>query len=49
MKYWRFNAILRTLIKKRAIESGKTYFEPGLPQSSKDMIERRKSQRPTPK
>jgi len=42
MNYWRFKSILRTLDKKKHIESGKSYTEPGLPQSSKDMIERLK-------
>jgi len=46
MNYWRFKSILRTLEKKMCIESGKPYIERGLPQSSRDMIERRKKQRP---
>jgi len=46
MNYWRFKSIIATLQKKRKIESGKPYIEKGLPQSSKDMIERRKKQRP---
>lgn len=46
MNYWRFKSILATLKKKKAIENGQPYIEHGLPQSSKDMIERRKAQRP---
>jgi len=46
MNYWRFKSIIRTLEKKKRIESGKSYIEPGIPQSSKDMIARRKAQRP---
>lgn len=45
MNYWRFQGIIETLKKKKAIESGKPYIEKGLPQSSKDMIEKRKAQR----
>jgi len=45
MNYWRFKSIIQTLHKKRCIESGKPYYEE-LSQSSKDMIERRKAQRP---
>jgi hypothetical protein len=46
MNYWRFRSIMQTLKKKKLIESGKPYIEHGLPQSSKDMIARRKAQRP---
>ena len=46
MNYWRCKSIIKTLEKKKCIESGKPYFEKGLPQSSKDMIEKRKKQRP---
>lgn len=45
MNYWRFRSILKTLDKKLKIESGKPYIEEGLPQSTKDMIEKRKAQR----
>lgn len=45
MSYWRFIAILQTLHKKRCIESGKIYVEPGLSESAKDMIAKRKAQR----
>lgn len=44
MNYWRFKSILRTLEKKNCIESGRPYIERGLPQSSKDMIARKKAQ-----
>jgi len=46
MNYWRFKSILITLEKKTCLESGKPYIEHGLPQSSKDMIEKRIKQRP---
>jgi len=46
MNYWRFKSVLKTLEKKMCFESGKSYIEHGLPQSSKDMIEKRKKQRP---
>ncbi|MFW9853044.1 MAG: hypothetical protein ACFFDS_08880 [Candidatus Thorarchaeota archaeon] len=46
MSFWRFKAILKTLEKKLCIESGKPYIEQGLSRSAKDMIERRKKQRP---
>lgn len=50
MNYWRFKSILKTLHKKRCIENGQPYIEEGpLPQSSLDMIEKRKAQRPAPK
>lgn len=49
MNYWRFKSILKTLEKKLCIESGKPYVERGIPQSNKDMIEKRKKQRPKPK
>jgi len=45
MNYWRFRSILKTLNKVNCIKSGKPYIEQGLPQSSKDMIEKRKQQR----
>lgn len=45
MNYWRFISILKSLKKLNAIESGKPYTEEGVPQSSKDMIAKRKKQR----
>lgn len=46
MNYWRFRNVLKTLEKKICIENGKPYVEQGpLPQSTKDMIARRKAQR----
>jgi len=45
MNYWRFRSILNTKAKINAISSGQIRVESGLPQSSKDMIERRKAQR----
>ena len=46
MNYWRFIEITRVAQKIRAIESGHPYVEEGkLPESVKDMIERRKKQR----
>jgi len=45
MDYWRFINILRSLNKMNSIKSGKPYTEAGVPQSSKDLIERRKQQR----
>lgn len=45
MNYWRFKSILKTLNKVNSIKSGKPYVEQGIPQSSKDMIEKRKQQR----
>lgn len=48
MNYWRFRGVLFTLEKLNRVKSGKPYIEKGLPQSTKDMIERRKKQRPKP-
>jgi hypothetical protein len=45
MDYWRFRGILYTLNKIHTIKSGKTWVEKGVPQSSKDMIAKRKAQR----
>jgi len=45
MDYWRFTSILKSLNKINCIKSGKSYTEEGIPQSSKDMIEKRKAQR----
>jgi len=46
MNYWRFLSVLKTAHKINQIESGHPYIEEGeLPQSTKDMIERRKAQR----
>lgn len=45
MNYWRFKSILKSLNKLNHIKSGKPYIEHGLPQSNKDMIDRRKEQR----
>jgi len=45
MDYWRFISILKSLNKINSIKSGKPYTEAGVPQSSKDLIERRKQQR----
>lgn len=45
MDYWRFISILRSLNKINSIKSGKPYVEEGIPQSSKDMISKRKTQR----
>ena len=45
MDYWRFISILKSLNKMNSIKSGKSYTETGVPQSSKDLIERRKQQR----
>jgi len=45
MDYWRFISILRSLNKSNSIKSGKPYVEEGIPQSSKDMISKRESQR----
>lgn len=45
MNYWRFITISEVAHKIRMIESGQSYIEKGLPDSSKDMIARRKAQR----
>ena len=45
MDYWRFISIIKSLNKKNALKSGKPYTEAGIPQSSKDMISKRKTQR----
>ena len=45
MNYWRFTMISKVAHKIRMIESGQSYVEEGLPDSSKDMIKRRKAQR----
>ena len=46
MNYWRFIEITRVAHKIRAIESGNPYVEETeLPESSKDMIARRKAHR----
>ena len=45
MSYWRFKNILKSLNKFNHIKSGKPYIEHGLPQSNKDMINKRKEQR----
>ena len=46
MNYWRFITITRVAHKIHQIESGHPYIEEGeLPESVKDMIERRKAQR----
>ena len=45
MDYWRFMSILKSLNKINSIKSGKPYVEQGIPQSSKDMISKRETQR----
>jgi len=46
MGYWRFLSILKTAHKINQIESGHPYIEEGaLPESTKDMIAKRKAQR----
>ena len=45
MDYWRFTSILKSLNKTNSIKSGKPYTEVGIPQSSKDMIDKRKAQK----
>jgi len=45
MDYWRFMSIIKSLNKMNSIKNGKPYTEIGIPQSSKDLIERRKQQR----
>lgn len=45
MNYWRFLTILDTWKKLNLIKAGKPVITQGVPQSSKDMIERRKNQR----
>jgi len=45
MNYWRFRSIVKSLNKINRIKSGKPYIEESIPQSSKDMIARRKAQR----
>jgi len=45
MDYWRFISVIKSLNKINSIKSGKPYTEIGIPQSSKDLIERRKQQR----
>lgn len=45
LNYWRFKSIVYTLNKRNTIKSGKPWIERGIPQSSKDMIAKRKEQR----
>lgn len=45
MNYWRFRSVMDTLHKRNTVKSGKVWVENKVPQSSKDMIARRKAQR----
>lgn len=45
MNFWRFIQMTKVAHKIHQIESGEGYIEKGIPESSKDMIARRKKQR----
>lgn len=45
MSYWRFTKIVTTLNENFAKQRGEPVIKEGLPQSTKDMIKKRKSQR----
>jgi hypothetical protein len=45
MSYWRFTQIVTNINEISANQRGESIIKEGLPQSSKDMIERRKAQR----